>query len=358
MARHKAVFGGEHSAHYYFRDFWYADTGMLAAMHVLAALGEQDGTAVRPGRGAQPLRRLRRDQLHGRGRRLRPPPRVRQWASSQDVEFDELDGLTVTHRGEPMWWFNLRAATPSRCCGSTSRRPTSRRWRGCATTCSPSSEESTDDRAHLRRPDRRAARTADRAVAARDPALPRCHGELVDGTGPDRARAAVHQPGVRARLPDRRRHPRPPGRRGPFPHRADAGATRHGAVPRRDRSSTTRRASPPSTPARRCGPWPRRARRCARRSPSPPMRGSTGWPAVNGPGRCSSPRSAARAARGRRPRAAGRARLAGAGQRPAQPAAARLGRAARPGRRGLAVRPRRGAGGRWPPRRPAAARRC
>ncbi|MGC9666809.1 phosphomannomutase/phosphoglucomutase [Planosporangium sp. 12N6] len=41
MARTNAVFGGEHSAHYYFRDFWYADTGMLAAMHVLAALGEQ-----------------------------------------------------------------------------------------------------------------------------------------------------------------------------------------------------------------------------------------------------------------------------------------------------------------------------
>jgi phosphomannomutase len=41
MARTGAVFGGEHSAHYYFRDFWGADTGMLAAMHVLAALGEQ-----------------------------------------------------------------------------------------------------------------------------------------------------------------------------------------------------------------------------------------------------------------------------------------------------------------------------
>jgi phosphomannomutase len=39
MARTGAVFGGEHSAHYYFRDFWGADTGMLAAMHVLAALG-------------------------------------------------------------------------------------------------------------------------------------------------------------------------------------------------------------------------------------------------------------------------------------------------------------------------------
>ena len=44
MASTDAVFGGEHSAHYYFRDFWRADTGMLAAMHVLAALGEQPGT--------------------------------------------------------------------------------------------------------------------------------------------------------------------------------------------------------------------------------------------------------------------------------------------------------------------------
>lgn len=42
MAATNAVFGGEHSAHYYFRDFWFADTGMLAAMHVLAALGGQD----------------------------------------------------------------------------------------------------------------------------------------------------------------------------------------------------------------------------------------------------------------------------------------------------------------------------
>src|SRR5450830_345164 len=41
MAEHDAVFGGEHSAHYYFRDFFFADTGMLAALHVLAALGGQ-----------------------------------------------------------------------------------------------------------------------------------------------------------------------------------------------------------------------------------------------------------------------------------------------------------------------------
>ena len=43
MAETGAVFGGEHSAHYYFRDFWRADSGMLAALHVLAALGESDG---------------------------------------------------------------------------------------------------------------------------------------------------------------------------------------------------------------------------------------------------------------------------------------------------------------------------
>ena len=42
MAETGAVFGGEHSGHFYFRDFWYADSGMLAALHVLAALGEQD----------------------------------------------------------------------------------------------------------------------------------------------------------------------------------------------------------------------------------------------------------------------------------------------------------------------------
>ena len=42
MAEHGAIFGGEHSAHYYFRDFWGADTGMLAGLHVLGLLGHGD----------------------------------------------------------------------------------------------------------------------------------------------------------------------------------------------------------------------------------------------------------------------------------------------------------------------------
>ena len=66
MAEHNAIFGGEHSAHYYFRDFWGADTGMLAALHVLALAGAHRPAAVGAGRPVQPLRRLRGDQLHGR----------------------------------------------------------------------------------------------------------------------------------------------------------------------------------------------------------------------------------------------------------------------------------------------------
>ena len=42
MAERNAIFGGEHSAHYYFRDFWGADTGMLAGLHVLALVGRSD----------------------------------------------------------------------------------------------------------------------------------------------------------------------------------------------------------------------------------------------------------------------------------------------------------------------------
>ena len=112
MARAGAVFGGEHSAHYYFRDFWFADTGMLAAMHVLAALGTQD----------EPLSRLTaaysRYAASGEinstvADAAGATELVREWAAGRGAEFDTLDGLTATHRGgegDPMWWFNLRAS--------------------------------------------------------------------------------------------------------------------------------------------------------------------------------------------------------------------------------------------------------
>ncbi|MFC5722202.1 phosphomannomutase/phosphoglucomutase [Streptomyces gamaensis] len=105
MARTGAIFGGEHSAHYYFRDFWNADTGMLAALHVLAALGEQ----------AAPLSELVReyDRYRGSGEinstvadQAGRTAAVRAaYEGRPGTELDELDGLTVS---TPDWWFNLR----------------------------------------------------------------------------------------------------------------------------------------------------------------------------------------------------------------------------------------------------------
>ncbi|MCF1598447.1 phosphomannomutase/phosphoglucomutase [Streptomyces muensis] len=105
MAKSGAIFGGEHSAHYYFKDFWNADTGMLAALHVLAALGGQDG----------PLSALvdQYDRYTGSGeinstvtdQADRLAAIKSTYGPQPDVTLDELDGLTVT---TPDWWFNVR----------------------------------------------------------------------------------------------------------------------------------------------------------------------------------------------------------------------------------------------------------
>jgi phosphomannomutase len=105
MAETGAVFGGEHSGHFYFRDFWFADSGMLAALQVLAALG---------GQGA-PLSEL----LASYGRyvasgeinsevsdqRAATEAVRRAFADRPGVSMDDLDGLTVTGQD---WWFNVR----------------------------------------------------------------------------------------------------------------------------------------------------------------------------------------------------------------------------------------------------------
>jgi phosphomannomutase len=120
MAEHGAVFGGEHSAHYYFRDFFFADTGMLAAMHVLAALGgarAADGSPVplsalaeayEPYVASGEINSRVDDVPAARGRV------VEAYVTAQGagpVTVDELDGLTVSHWDEtPRWWFNLRAS--------------------------------------------------------------------------------------------------------------------------------------------------------------------------------------------------------------------------------------------------------
>jgi phosphomannomutase len=108
MARTDAVFGGEHSAHYYFRDFWRADTGMLAAMHVLAALGEQSGTlsdltAAYSRYAASGEINSTVDDAAARMADVRAA-----FADRPGAGIDELDGLTVELSDGA--WFNLRAS--------------------------------------------------------------------------------------------------------------------------------------------------------------------------------------------------------------------------------------------------------
>jgi phosphomannomutase len=120
MADANAVFGGEHSAHYYFRDSWYADTGMLAALHVLAALGEQD----------RPLSEMvatyerypASGEINSRVVDIADATaRVEvAFAGRPGVELDRLNGLTVSFDG----------AAGSRCGGSTSGRATPNRCSG------------------------------------------------------------------------------------------------------------------------------------------------------------------------------------------------------------------------------------
>jgi phosphomannomutase len=105
MAKTGAVFGAEHSGHFYFRDFWFADSGMLAALHTLAALGDQDG----------PLSELMAGYVryHASGEinsevadQAEATERVKQaFARRSGVRTEELDGLTVSAAA---WRFNLR----------------------------------------------------------------------------------------------------------------------------------------------------------------------------------------------------------------------------------------------------------
>ena len=109
MAATNAVFGGEHSAHYYFRDFYGADNGMLAAMHVLAEFGAQ----------ALPLSAMAKQYnpyfLSGEINSTVsdvPAAKARiEAAFSSRAEFDHFDGVTVSGETDgSWWWFNVRAS--------------------------------------------------------------------------------------------------------------------------------------------------------------------------------------------------------------------------------------------------------
>ena len=108
MAEHRAIFGGEHSAHYYFRDFWGADTGMLAALHVLSLLGHSDLSM------SQLVHQYERYHNSGEINFVVHDARAVMQAVASAFEgrgvADWGDGLTVSGEAADRgpWWFNLR----------------------------------------------------------------------------------------------------------------------------------------------------------------------------------------------------------------------------------------------------------
>ena len=106
MADTGAVFGGEHSGHFYFRDFWRADSGLLAAMHALAALGETpEGTTL-----SSLLASYERYSMSGEiNTEVSDVPvateRIRRAFTDRATDIEDFDGMTVTGEG---WWFNVR----------------------------------------------------------------------------------------------------------------------------------------------------------------------------------------------------------------------------------------------------------
>ncbi|MFI5777793.1 phosphomannomutase/phosphoglucomutase [Nocardia sp. NPDC051570] len=107
MAATGAIFGGEHSAHYYFRDFWGADSGMLAALHVLAALGEKDRPMSELAAAYETYAssgEINSTVADAKERTMAVLAAFEGKAKS----VDRLDGLTVQLPDDA--WFNLRAS--------------------------------------------------------------------------------------------------------------------------------------------------------------------------------------------------------------------------------------------------------
>jgi phosphomannomutase len=107
MAESGAAFGGEHSGHFYFRDFWCADSGMLAALHAIAALGSQKGALSKILKPYQ--RYFSSGEINSTV--TRPQEILAKladiFAKQEGTNIDHLDGLTVNAEA---WWFNVRSS--------------------------------------------------------------------------------------------------------------------------------------------------------------------------------------------------------------------------------------------------------
>jgi len=105
MAESGAVFGGEHSGHFYFEDFWGADSGMLAALYALAELmatPKSLSTLLEPY-----IRYVSSGEINSKVKDANKSIQLVKDKYQDNYQIDELDGLTVTAEN---WWFNLRAS--------------------------------------------------------------------------------------------------------------------------------------------------------------------------------------------------------------------------------------------------------
>lgn len=106
MADTGAIFGGEHSGHFYFRDFWRADSGMLAAMYALAALGETPAGTTLSSLLASYARYAMSGEINTQVADVpAATERIRTAFEDRATEIEDFDGMTITGQG---WWFNVR----------------------------------------------------------------------------------------------------------------------------------------------------------------------------------------------------------------------------------------------------------
>ena len=102
MRENNAIFGGEHSGHFYFRDNWYADSGLIALMVVLEVISEEGKPVSEVVKGLST--RVRSGEINTHVADV-PAKLAELKARYKDGQQDELDGITVSY---PAWWFNVR----------------------------------------------------------------------------------------------------------------------------------------------------------------------------------------------------------------------------------------------------------
>jgi phosphomannomutase len=107
MALTNAVFGGEHSAHYYFRDFFGADNGMLAALHLISELASAELAMSELANSYTPY--FSSGEINSTVTEV-PAALSRVLAFFPEASIDNFDGVTISASGESWFWLNVRSS--------------------------------------------------------------------------------------------------------------------------------------------------------------------------------------------------------------------------------------------------------